>query len=135
MLPSCASFAQVLRAPFTARIDLIALGAEVSLRWADSADAATRLRSRQKGVHGRFYDVSYPDLARDPMAVVRSIYSYFGRELTREAQDAMRLFIVQQPKDKNGVHSYSLQQFGLDPDEEREKFNGYSNYFGVTPEI
>jgi len=135
VLPSCASFAQVLRAPFTARIDLIALGAEVSLRWADSADAATRLRSRQKGVHGRFYDVSYPDLARDPMAVVRSIYSYFGRELTREAQDAMRLFIVQQPKDKNGVHSYCLQQFGLDPDEEREKFNWYSNYFGVTPEI
>ena len=134
VLPSCASFAHVLRAPFTGEIDRFELGAEVSRRWADSAAAATRLRSRQKGVRGRFYDVSYPELVRDPMGVVRGICSCFDRELTREAQDAMRLFIMQQPKDKNGVHSYSLQQFGLDPDEEREKFNGYSNYFGVTPE-
>ena len=135
VLPSCASFAQVLRAPFTREIDPVALGAEVSRRWADSADAATGLRRRQKGVHGRFFDVDYPDLLRDPMAVVRSIYGYFDRELTRDAQEAMRLFIVQQPKDKKGVHRYSLQQFGLDPEAEREKFNEYSNYFGVTPEI
>ena len=134
VLPSCASFAQVLRAPFTGPIDRSLLGAEVSRRWVDSARAATRLRCEQKGVHGRFFDVSYPDLVRDPLAVVRGIYRYFDRDLSREAQDAMRLFITEQPKDKGGVHRYSLQQFGLNAEEEREKFKEYSSFFGVTPE-
>lgn len=133
VLPSCASFARLMRAPFTGPIDCRALGAEVSRRWADSARAATRLRSRAP--RGRFFDVSYPDLLRDPMGVVRELYRYFDRELTHEAQNAMRLYIVQQPKDKHGAHRYSLQQFGLDPEEEREKFDEYSSYFGVNPEI
>ena len=135
VLPSCASFAQVLRAPFTGPIDRSLLGAEVSRRWADSARAAIRLRSEQKGMPGRFFDVSYPDLVRDPLAVVRCIYRHFDRDLSREAQDAMRLFIVEQPKGKGGAHLYSLQQFGLDAEEEREKFKEYSKFFAVAPEI
>lgn len=134
VLPSCASLARVLRAPFTGRIDLVALGEEVSRRWADSACAAARLRAAHKGTHGRFYDVSYLELVRDPMTVVREIYHYLDRDLTREAQAAMRLFIVQQPKDKNGVHDYSLRQFGLDADQERERFEEYVNFFDVTAE-
>ena len=134
VLPSCASFAQVLRAPFTGPIDRKVLGAEVSRRWADSADEVTRLRSEQKGLDSQFFDVSYPELIRDPMAAVRDIYRYFQRELSPEAAKAMRLFIARHPKDKCGVHRYSLEQFGLDPATERRHFRTYTDYFGVVPE-
>uniref|UniRef100_C6DYF5 Sulfotransferase n=1 Tax=Geobacter sp. (strain M21) TaxID=443144 RepID=C6DYF5_GEOSM len=135
VLPSCASFAHLLRAPFTGPIDLAELGGEVSRRWEDSALAATRFRAGASGGGGRFHDVNYPDLLRDPMAVVQGIYRFLDKELAPEAEEAMHLFILQQPKDKHGAHRYSLKQFGLDAEAEREKFQQYSNYFGVTPEI
>jgi hypothetical protein len=134
VLPSCASFAHVLRAPFTGAIDLDVLGAEVSKRWADSARQVTKLRSEQKQFEKQFFDVGYQELTRDPMAVVRGIYRHFERELTAEAEEAMRAFIAQNPKGKNGEHRYSLQQFGLDPAAERENFRDYVDYFGVITE-
>jgi hypothetical protein len=134
VLPSCASFAHVLRAPFTGPIDLEALGNEVSRRWADSARKVIGLRTERKDLAGNFFDVSYLELTRDPMAVVRGIYRHFQRDLSRETMDAMRLFIVQHPKNQNGAHHYSLQQFGLDPATERRNFQGYTKYFDVAPE-
>ena len=134
VLPSCASFAQVLRQPFTGPIDLAVLGAEVSRRWADSVQLATRLRSEKKELDGQFFDLSYPELIRDPMEAVRGIYRYFRRELSPEAVEAMLAFIARHPKDKGGVHRYSLQQFGLDPATERRAFQAYTDYFGVLPE-
>jgi len=134
VLPSCASFAKVLRAPFTGSIDLKALGAEVSRRWTDSADLVTRLRSEQKQLQGNFFDVNYPELIRDPMAVVSGIYRHFDRELTPEAETAMRRFVEQNPKDKKGAHLYSLEEFGLDPARERDNFRSYTEYFDIAPE-
>lgn len=134
VLPSCASFAKVLRAPFTGAIDLKALGAEVSKRWSGSAHAMTRLRSERKDLSGSFLDVSYPELISDPMGAVRRIYRHFDRELRPEAVAAMRLFVAEHPKDKRGAHLYSLEQFGLDPAAEREKFRGYTNHYDVAPE-
>lgn len=134
VLPSCASFAHVMRAPFTGPIDLKVLGAEVSRRWADSARLVMQLRTERKELQDRFFDVSYPDLSRDPMAVVRGIYRHFHRDLSREAREAMQLHIARHPKDKMGAHHYSLEQFGLDPGTERRKFEEYIEYFGVAPE-
>jgi hypothetical protein len=134
VLGSCASFAHVLRAPFTGPIDLNLLGAEVSRRWADSARQVTKLRSEQKELQNSFFDVSYLDLVSDPMGVVRGIYRYFNRELTLEAQEAMQRFIARHPKDKKGPHLYSLQQFGLDPLTERGNFKEYMQFFGIVPE-
>jgi hypothetical protein len=135
VLPSCASFAHVLRAPFTGPIDLSMLGEEVSRRWADSARLVTRMRAERKELDRQFLDVSYRELTRDPMTVVTGIYRYFGRELTLEADAAMRRFIALHPKDKNGAHRYELEQFGLDPAVEREKFQEYTDYFDVVTEL
>jgi len=130
VLPSCASFAQA----FTGPIDREQLGAEVSRRWADSAVLVTRLRSQRRELAGQFFDVAYPELVRDPLAVVIGLYRHFGRELSREAEQAMRLFVACHPKDRWGAHRYSLQEFGLQPAEERRKFREYMEYFGVVPE-
>lgn len=134
VLPSCASFAKVLRAPFTGPIDLKELGAEVSRRWSDSATLLTRFRSERTELGGNFYDVGYPELVRDPLAAVRGIYRHFGRELSGEAEAAMRLFVAQNPKDKQGPHRYSLQEFGLDQGSERARFRGYTDHFDIAPE-
>ena len=134
VLPSCASFAKVLRAPFTGAIDLKALGAEVSRRWTDSANLLTSLRSKQNQLQKNFFDVGYPELIRDPLAVVQGIYRHFDRELSPGAEAAMAHFVAQNPKDKKGAHLYSLEEFGLDPQAERAKFQSYTEYFRIAPE-
>jgi hypothetical protein len=84
VLPSCASFAHLLRAPFAGPIDLAELGGEVSRRWEESALAAMRFRAGASGGDRRFHDVNYLDLLRDPMAVVHGIYRFIDQELATE---------------------------------------------------
>jgi hypothetical protein len=129
VLPSCASFARVLRAPFTGPIDLNVLGAEVSQRWADSSRFAISVREQRPETAQQFFDVSYGDITRDPLGVVRSIYRHFDRELTPQAVAAMEYFLAHDPKEKAGVHRYSLEQFGLDPVTERRNFQAYTDRF------
>jgi hypothetical protein len=86
-------------------------------------------------LRGRFLDVWYEKLIRDPMAVVRDIYDYFDMELTGETERAMLRFLAKNPKNKNGLHRYSLKEFGLDREAERRRFEFYMNYFGIEPEL
>ncbi len=48
--------------------------------------------------------------------MVRRIYEHFDLELTPAAEAAMQRFLLANPKNKDGVHRYSLEEFGLDPD-------------------
>ena len=134
VLPSTASFTEVLRAPFTNHLDRAALGQEASRRWEGSARQVVQLLLGDEGLRRRICDVHFTDLARDPLAVVRAIYAHFDRELTPAAEQAMGRFVADHPKGKKGEHRYTLEEYGLDRDEERSRFQFYMDYFGVVPE-
>ncbi|MDA8428129.1 MAG: sulfotransferase [Geobacteraceae bacterium] len=134
VLPSCASLTEVLRVPFSNRLNREEIVNQVNQRWEGSARYAMRFRAEHQDMGGRFLDVHYPALVKDPMAVVRGIYEYFGRELEQAAEAAMQRFVADNPKDRNGVHDYSLEEFGLDRDTERRRFSFYTDFYGVAPE-
>jgi hypothetical protein len=134
VLPSCASLTRILREPFTNRLDREALRSDVNLRWEGSARLAMKIRSENPALGESFYDVLYPDLKKDPMAVVREIYCYFDRELTHDAETAMQRFVAENPKNKKGEHRYSLEEFGFDRETERQRFQFYTDFYGITPE-
>jgi hypothetical protein len=66
------------------------------------------------------------------MSVVRRIYDHFELVLTPEAEHAMLQFLADNPQNKNGVHSYSLETYGLQRDTERCRFEFYTDYFGIS---
>ena len=134
VLASCASFTEVLRSPFTAGFDRNELGAEVSYRWEKGASRAIAFRQANTDLGGQFFDVWYRDLVRDPMGVIRLIYDQFEMELTGEAERAMLRFLAQNPQNKKGVHVYSLETYGLQRDAERNRFQFYTDYFGIKSE-
>jgi len=134
VLPSCASLTRVLRAPFTNRLRGEGIGSEVSGRWEGSARYAMRFREERHDLRQRFYDVRYQDLKKDPLAVVRGIYNYFGRELDPDAEEAMQRFAAANPKDGHGVHRYTLEEFGLDREALRSRFRFYTDFFGIEEE-
>nr|WP_279342474.1 sulfotransferase [Geotalea sp. SG265] len=135
VLPSCASFTRVLREPFTNGLDNGKIGIEVSSRWEGSAWHSLQFRQSRPHLQKHFYDVNFTDLERDPMSVVKGIYRHFGRDLENSAELAMKTFIAGNPKDKNGAHHYSLEEFGLDRETEKRRFQFYMDHFSIPPEM
>ena len=43
----------------------------------------------------------------------------------------MRRFLAANPKDKHGRHEYTLEEFGLDRDQERQRYAWYRERFGL----
>jgi hypothetical protein len=82
----------------------------------------------------QFVDLVYADFASDPLAHVRRIYSEFGMTLAPAVETRMRRFLVDTPKEKYGAHRYTLAEFGLDPEEEGERYRTYRDRFlGARP--
>jgi len=82
----------------------------------------------------RFADIRYADLLADPVAAVAGVYDRFGWELGARARQAMLDHLTARPQTKYGTHSYSLEDFGLDPAEERARFTRYQQRFDVPDE-
>ena len=77
---------------------------------------------------------AYRDIADDPIAAISAMYQAFGEELSAEAEQCMRSFVRENPKDKHGTHRYSLDEFGIDPDALRRQYDFYCERFDVPSE-
>jgi hypothetical protein len=133
VLPSCASFTEVLRRGFSDRIDKASLAREVQQRWEEGAELAVKCRARGE-LQQQLFDAHYGELLRDPLSMVRRLYAHFDLELSASAERAMQRFLLANPKNKGGVHRYTLEEFGLNPEEERRRFQFYLDFFGIEPE-
>jgi hypothetical protein len=78
-----------------------------------------------------FFDVHYDECMKDPIDMVRRIYEYFGLGFTSVVHQRMNDFLASNPKDKHGAHRYTLQQFGLDPIELKDRFQFYIDRFSI----
>ena len=134
VLASCASFTEVLRRGFSDHIDKASIAREVRQRWEEGAGLAVKCRQAPGNLQQQLFDVHYAELLRDPMSMVRRIYAHFDLELSPSAETAMERFLLANPKNKGGVHRYSLEEFGLNPAEERRRFQFYLDFFGIEPE-
>jgi len=52
----------------------------------------------------------------------------------QELTDAVRKFIADNPKGKHGVHSYTPEEFGIDPAAIRRDFAAYIKQYDLAPE-
>lgn len=128
---SLASLTYGLRSTFTDESDPARVGPEMTRRWADGLGRA--LAAREEGLvpAGRFFDVRYEELVRDPIATVRRIYAHYGLAFSPMTEQRMRRFLAAHPKDKHGRHRYTLAEFGLDRDEEAARYRAYRDRFDL----
>lgn len=103
-----------------------------------SAKTATGLEKATAVRDGRgpeaFFDLQYHELVRDPVGAVRRAYAHFGREVTPAHERRMRAWLRDNPHGKHGRHRYALEQFGLDAEQENQRFSAYRERFGVPAE-
>jgi hypothetical protein len=129
VLPSEASLHTVLRQTFSDAVDPAVVGREVTELTAEEIGAGLRARDDGCAPPERFVDVRYRDLVADPIGTVRTIYGRFDMPFTATAEARMRRHLAESPKDRHGAHVYSLTQFGLKLDEERDRYRAYRERF------
>jgi hypothetical protein len=79
-------------------------------------------------------DVQFRAFMTDPFTTIRMIYERLGLELRPEAEQRMRAFLVANPQDKYGKHTYTFSETGLDEGAWRERARRYQEYFDVPSE-
>lgn len=82
----------------------------------------------------RIFDCMYDELFADPIAMVKRIYSWFDLEVSPTFEQRMRTYLDNNRQGKYGRHSYSLQEYGLDPQALLESNYEYMQQYGFTIE-
>ena len=85
----------------------------------------------------RIHHVRYKDFVADPIGTIRGYYAFAGRDLTPQAEAAMRGYLVQNKGDRHGKFAYSSQVLadaGYDIDALNEEFRPFRERFGVEIE-
>ena len=132
VLPSLTRLTEVLRGPFTRRVDRLEIGRQESERWLRDQAHDPRRRDRQVRPLDSSRLVFRP--VADPLATVEGLYARLGLPLPGEAADRISQSTTDEPYGGYGVNRYRLKDYGLDPVSEREKFADYVDYFSIPPE-
>ena len=85
----------------------------------------------------RILHVRYSDFVSDQITTVRHYYAFSGRELTPQAERAMRRYLADNKGDRHGKFRYSttlLTDIGEDLDALHEEFRPFRERFGVEVE-
>ena len=108
---SYASLMSALRRAYTVEVSSRAVGRQALQRCATALSGALAVRESEGGP--AVVDVSYHEIVRDPVSVVRRIYRRAGRSLSEDGEARMRQWVALNPKDRHGEHRYSPADFGL----------------------
>lgn len=83
---------------------------------------------------GRFVDVHFERMMRDPVAEVGQAYERMGRRLTSEHAERIRAYLRDKPKGKFGTHAYAPEDWGFTAEGLRADLAPYIAHFGVALE-
>jgi len=60
-----------------------------------------------------FYHLYYDDLTGDPIAAMKKVYAWLGDDWTDAAESGMHRWLEDNPQNRFGRHSYSLEEWGF----------------------
>jgi hypothetical protein len=133
VLLSQARLTEVLRRPFTRRLDPRTLGPDESRRWLDGTRRMMAVGD-DAGLPEPVCHVHHMDLISDPVSTVEGVYRHFGMAPAPEMASAIEDYVTARPKGGYGAHNYHFEDHGLDEQDERARFRPYMVRFGVTAE-
>jgi hypothetical protein len=127
VLASVAKLTEALRAPFTRKLDRLAIGAEVSERWRHGAE----LILGADGVlpPGRVLHLHYREVTSEPLAALDKLYGFFDMPFDEAARARIAGFVTRRPRGGYEVNHYDPAEFGLESARVHERFAAYIRTF------
>lgn len=132
VLGSVCALIQVTRSMASDRRDPGAIGREQLELWPLAVERALAFRDRIG--EERFADVAFAEQLADPVGVVARVYERLGLPFPEPTRAAMAAWSERRPRGRHGSYSYRLSDFGLEPDEVRERFRRYIDRFDIDLE-
>ncbi len=129
VLGSVCSLIHYTRSWSSDRDDPVELGAEELDRWWVAVRRAMEFRDRVGD--GRFADVSFADLQSDPLTALADGLTQIGLPFDERSRTAVAQWATTHEPGSHGTHSYELSDFGLEPDQIRERFAPYYDAFDI----
>lgn len=130
VLASVAKLTEVLRRPFTRRIDPVEIGHQVCASWLDGAQRMSALAEDRDGI----LHLHYRQIVSSPLDVIETVYRHCGLSLPGEVRQRMRAWLGTAAGAGRTGRRYDLGEFGLDPRTLRDRFAHYTETFGVETE-
>lgn len=127
---SVCSLAALARSSFCERIDDAALGRF----WLDYSEAGLQrgFAAREKVGSDQIVDIRYQDLMTDPRTALNRILKAANLDDDKIRLDFFRSNLITQSVEEKRRHRYGLSQFGVDPNEVRERFSAYMEDFDLA---
>jgi hypothetical protein len=130
VLLSVAKLTEVLRRPFTRRLDPQEIGQQESARWLEGTRRMVEVGD-DAGLPEPVHHVHYSALTADPVGTVARLYRHFGLPLTPAVAEAIGRFANALPNGGYGPRNYRFEDHGLNAAAESEKFRPYVERFGI----
>jgi len=133
VLLSVTRLTEVLRQPFTRRLDRARIGRDEAARWYDGTLRMIQAEQEQPFAEPICH-VHHLDLISDPVATVEAVYAHFGLMLPETAARRIAQAVAEQPNGGYGRHDYRFEDHGLDEEAEHDRFRAYMVAFGIERE-
>jgi Sulfotransferase family len=96
-----------------------------------AAAAERHIRWRDENPDIEILDLSYEEINRDSVAVLRKVYRFLNLELTADIEAAVGAWEQDPGRNKFARNSYSAEEFGLTNEQIRTAFRPYIERFGA----
>jgi hypothetical protein len=126
---SYASLISALRRAYSDAVSPAAVGRQALERASTAMGRALQVRDQTEGA--TFVDVSYPELVRDPVTAVGTVYRRLGRPPDLHLEEGMRRWVAANPAGRHGAHRYDMARFGLTKSDVDAAFAPYMDRFGA----
>lgn len=125
---SGASLFAVFRSTYSDAVEAAEVGRyqlDATATWFDRA-----MRARDATGDRLVLDVAFTELVADPIGIARAICRAADVAWSHATDAALRVRL-EELREQHGAHRYAPQDFGLDPEEIRERFAAYRSRFGL----
>lgn len=129
VLASVSSLMFHMRAAMSDDVDPHVVGRRELDLWTEGLQQTLKIRDQLPA--DRVVDVQFADTVANPVDTVRHVYDAFDLGFTDETERRVRRYLDDNPRTKHGSHRYTLEEFGIHPDEARERFADYCDRFGI----
>jgi hypothetical protein len=126
---SAMKLTEVVRRPFTRRLDKAEIGRQVLRRLMEAAESAVAMGSSARS--RRIFHLQHARFAADPLVAIGEFYRHFDIEVTKQARERLKAELAHAARTNN---HYSFEEFGLDPLEICSRFEFYMDRFEVQRE-
>jgi hypothetical protein len=127
IVASVASLISSVRSLYSDKEDPVRTAREQMELWSQYFDRFLESRTKLQK-EDQIFDIRFEDFAKDQIGTVKKIYENFNWNLTDETIDRFKQFLHENPRDKNGLHHYDLEDFDLTPEVVNSKFEVYNAF-------